>query len=348
MGPLVPAFLKLLDYTASGIGSIAGSMLAPWKARREAAARRLAAQGEADSLRVLAEGQAAALQIISGAQAEARSTVMDQHSEFHGQLEIGETITQRIRFQEEKRHSNIAAAVVAAATELGDKEVPDHEPDHDWTARFFNEVQDVSSDEMRAIWAKILAGEVEKPGSTSARTLTILKNLDRNSARLFNTLCSVCVSLRPDGNVVLDARVPSMGGEPAQNSLQKYGLPFNSLNILNEYGLIISDYNSYSGYRMSIGITAGVPGQDTIRIPFTFQKRFWVLVPMQGFREGNEFRLSGVSLTQAGRELQRVVEAEPNQEFLQDLHQFFEKNNLLMTEVPSDAPHIFRTHQDRE
>ena len=26
----------------------------------------------------------------------------------------------------------------AAATELGDKEVPDHEPDPDWTARFFD------------------------------------------------------------------------------------------------------------------------------------------------------------------------------------------------------------------
>ena len=339
MGPLVPAFLKLLDYTASGIGSVAGPMLAPWKSRREAAARRLAAQGEADSLRVLAEGQAAALQIISGAQAEARSTVMDQHSEFHGQLEIGETITQRIRFQEEKRHINIAAAVVAAATELGDKEVPDHEPDHDWTARFFNEVQDVSSDDMRPIWAKVLAGEVEKPGSTSARTLTILKNLDRKSARLFNTLSSICVSLRLDANVALDARVPSMGGQPGQNSLQKYGLSYDSLNMLNEYGLIIPDYNSYYPYTIPIGITVGVSGQERIRIPFTFQKRFWVLEPMPEFRQADEFRLSGVMLTQAGRELQSVVAVEPNHQFLEDLNGFFKKNNLQMTEVSSGAPY---------
>ena len=339
MGPLVPAFLKLLDYTASGIGSVAGPMLAPWKSRREAAARRLAAQGEADSLRVLAEGQAAALQIISGAQAEARSTVMDQNSEFHGQIEISETITQRIRFQEEKRHSNIAAAVVAAATELGDKEVPDHEPDHDWTARFFNEVQDVSSDDMRAIWAKVLAGEVEKPGSTSARTLTILKNLDRKSARLFNTLCSICVSLRLDANVALDARVPSMGGQPGQNSLQKYGLSYDSLNILNEYGLIIPDYDSYYPYTTPIGITVGVSGQERIRIPFTFQKRFWVLEPMPEFRQADEFRLSGVMLTQAGRELQSVVAVEPNHQFLEDLNGFFKKNNLQMTEISSGAPY---------
>ena len=339
--------LKLLDYTASGIGGVAGSMLAPWTARREATARIIDAQGEADSLRVLAEGQADALRIISTAQAQARSTVLEEGSTMVGELDIGEAITQRIRFQEEKRQSNIKSVVDEAAAEIGDQEVQDHEPDHDWTARFFNEVQDVSSDDMRTLWAKILASEVEKPGSTSARTLTILKNLDRKSARLFNTLCSVCVSLRPASNIVLDARVPSMGGQPAQNSLQKYGLTYDSLNILNEYGLIISDYNSFYGYNLSIGIAAGGAGQDSIRIPFTLQGRFWVLQPMEGFRGNSEFRVSGVALTQAGRELQRVIDPEPNQQFFQDLNEFFGKSNLQMAEVSTDAPEIVRTNQGR-
>ena len=333
---MVRALDKLLDYTASGIGTVAGPMLATWRARREAAALQIASQGQADSLR-----------IIAAAQAEDRDSLVSTASDVRGSIDITETVRQRIQFQEEKRHHNIRSVVGRAAEELGDKEVPNQEPDHDWTARFFNEVQDVSSDDMRTLWAKILAGEVEKPGSTSARTLTILKNLDSKSACLFNTLCSVCVSIRPAGNVVLDARVPSMGGQPAQNCLQKYGLSFDSLNILNEYGLIISDYNSYHGYNMSIGITAGGSVQDTIRIPFTFQGRFWVLQPMEGFRGNSEFRLSGVALTQAGSELQRVVDAEPNQQFFQDLNDFFTKSKLSMTEVSTDAPHIFRTDQRR-
>ena len=343
----VSAFLKLVHYAASGMGSIAGTMMAPWKARKEALARQIAAQGEADSLRILAEGQASAVQIISEANEEARSTLLGGNSLAVAHFDIGETIRQRIEFQEEKRQSNIISVLNEAAEQLGDKEVPDHEPDHDWTARFFNEVQDVSSDDMRTLWAKILAGEVEKPGSTSARTLTILKDLDRKSARLFNTLCSLCVSIRPDGKLVLDARVPSMGGQPAQNCLQKYGLNFHSLNILNEYGLIISDYNSFYGYDMSIGIAAGGSGEDTIRIPFTFQGRFWVLQPIEGFRGSGEFRVSGVALTQVGCELQRVIDPEPNQQFFQDLNEFFTKNKLRMTEVPIDAPQIFRTDQVR-
>ena len=334
--------LKLIDYGASGIGSVAGPMLAPWRSRREAKATLIDAEAEASSLKILAEGRATALQIISNAQSEARSTLADQNSTIDGEISIREAITQRVFYQEEKRQSNIVSVLNEAAENLGDETVEDHEPDHDWTARFFNEVQDVSSDEMRTIWAKILAGEVERPGSTSARTLTILKNLDRNPARLFNTLCSVCVSLRPDANVALDARAPSMGGEPAQNCLQKYGLSYASLNILNEYGLIVPEYNSYYPYNIWIGITVGVSGQETIRVPFTFQKRYWVLEPTPEFRQGGEFRLKGVMLTQAGRELQSVVAAEPNHQFLEDLNEFFKKNNLQMTEVSSGAPYATR------
>ena len=165
----VSGFLKLVHYAASGMGSVAGTMLAPWKARREALARQIAAHGESDSLRILAEGQASAVQIISEANEEARSTLMGENSLAVTQIDIGETIRQRLEFQEEKRQSNIISVLNEAAEELGDKEVQDHEPDHDWTARFFNEVQDVSSDEMRTIWAKILAGEVSAKLLTEVR-----------------------------------------------------------------------------------------------------------------------------------------------------------------------------------
>ena len=58
------------------------------------------------------------------------------------------------------------------------------------------------------------------------------------------------------------------------------------------------------------------------------------------FRQAAEFRLSGVMLTQAGRELQSVVAVEPNHQFLEDLNEFFKKNSLQMTEVSSGAPYI--------
>lgn len=42
----VPAIEKLVDYLASGVGVVGGTMLASWRARNEAKARLIAAQGE--------------------------------------------------------------------------------------------------------------------------------------------------------------------------------------------------------------------------------------------------------------------------------------------------------------
>ena len=63
---------------------------------------------------------------------------------------------------------------------------------------------------------------------------------------------------------------------------------------------------------------------------------------MPEFQKGTEFRVSGVALTQAGRELQRMVDPEYNQQFLEDLNEFFRKNNLQMTEVALESPYISR------
>ena len=77
---------------------------------------------------------------------------------FEGEIDIAETVRQRVQFQEEKRHRNIGSVVGQTAELLGEKDVPDQEPDHDWTARFFNYIQDVSSEEMQLLWAKVSGG----------------------------------------------------------------------------------------------------------------------------------------------------------------------------------------------
>ena len=334
---LIPALRKLADYAASGIGSVAGPMLASWKARREADAKLIAAKGEAEAQRILAEGQATTMQIIANAQADARSSLVSPDSIVQGQLELGAAVSQRIQFQEEKRQSNIGQVVTKAALELEGKEVRDHKPDHDWTARFFNDVQDVSSEEMQQLWGKILAGEVERPGSTSLRTLSILKNLDQSTANTFQRLCSACVLVKPIDAPFLDARVPSLGGNAGNNVLKKYGFSYDVLNALNEYGLIISDYNSWYDYKLSIGIPLSAlhPGQ-VVRLPFTFQGRYWVLVPTTQRETSPEFKLSGVALTRSGREMSRIVELEPMEEYMQDLMTFFESSGFQMTEVTSN------------
>ena len=343
IGPLVSGISKLADYAASGIGSVAGPTLASWKARREANAKLIAAKGEVEAQRILAEGQAHAIQIIANAQADTRAILVSPDATVQGQLDFGAAVTQRIQFQEEKRQSNIASVIDKAAHELGDGEVQDHEVDHDWTARFFNDVQDVSSEEMQQLWAKILAGEVERPGSSSTRTLSILRDLDQSTAALFRILCSACISLRPAENVFLDARATSLGGNAGANALQKYGLGFDNLNVLNEHGLIIADYNSYYDYRMSVRILLPGPSPTYLRIPFSFQRRRWVLEPTTQRPDNRELMVAGVALTRSGQELSRIVELQPIEAYVQDLTEFFRKQGLRMVESSIQEPHSFNS-----
>lgn len=335
----VRAVEKLIDYTASGIGSTASFFFSRMVARRDAEVRLISAKGEARAQKALAESQANTMQIISKAQADARSNLISSDAVVEGEVTFGDLVDHRIRFQEQKRQSNIESVVRQAALELGDQEVQDHEPDHDWTARFFNEVQDVSSEKMQQLWAKILAGEVERPGSTSVKTLGILKNLDRATATLFGKLCSVCISSSPDGINFDDARVPFLGDYSEGNALRGYGLDFRNLNVLSEHGLINPEYNTWHDYRSSTGLD--LPHSQTVHIPFCFQGKHWVLVSTRPREPGQEFRLSGVSLTKSGRELSRVVDLEPVEQYRLALIKYFEQKNFQMVEVASRQPQVF-------
>ena len=337
--PFVPALAKLGDYCSSGIGSVAATVLVPWKAGRQAKAQRIAAKGEVEAQKILAEGRAETLQIIAAAQAEARAKLLTPDASLHGEISFAETVTQRIQFQEEKRQANIASVIGQAVLQLEDKEVQDHEVDHDWTARFFSDVQDVSSEEMQQLWARVLAGEVEKPGGTSIKTLDILKNLDKATAHLFRLLCSICVSVTPDGTTFFDSRVPSLGGNAGNNALKEYGLGFGQLNQLNEHGLVISEYNSWYDIQSSIGIP--LDNKQLVYIPIRFQNRYWILVSKVQRKPAKEFRLSGVALTKSGQELSKIVDLQPMHQFKQNLMAYFAKSNLNMFEVGGGQPQVF-------
>ena len=205
------------------------------------------------------------------------------------------------------------------------------EPDHDWTARFFSEVQDVSSEEMRSLWGAVLAGEVERKGSTSIRTLQVLKNLDRGTARLFTKLCSSCIYLpQRKSSSVHDARVPSLGGKPGMNALSKYGFSFTDLNRLNECNLIISEYNSKQDYKVNI---PNVSMTRFMALGFEFQDAYWNLTPSGDKARRWDGTISGVALSLSGKELAPIVDLDPAEEFAAALRGFFRQKGFSMTRV---------------
>ena len=169
----IPGVKKLAEVTASGIGSVAGALVAPWMAGRHAKAKLIEARGEADSMRIIAQAKADAMQLLGrGSESVSLEATVDQ-------------TTQRLQYQERKRQSNLVSVVSQAAEDLGEEEVPDQEPDHDWIARYFEYVKDVSEKDVQELWAKVLAGTVRSPGSVSLRTLSMLRDMTSAEANTF-------------------------------------------------------------------------------------------------------------------------------------------------------------------
>ena len=318
----VPGLEKLVDYTASGIGSVAGAMLAPFRARQEAKAKAIRSEAWTRALTTEAE-----------AMAQAMSHFRTPDTSTQGEIAFQEQIDARLLFQEEKRQRNIKDVVHRSVEHLQGKEVPDEEPDHDWVSRFFGDVQDVSSAEMKELYSRMLAGQIERPGSFSLLSMNVLRNLDPNAARLYRTLCSACITAIPDGRTVMDCRVPVLNGTAGTNALSRYGLSFGHLNVLNEHGLIISDYNSWRDYQFSIVRMEGE--QKAVHVRFRFQGRYWALEAINGRAIGEEFRVHGVALTRVGEELSRIVDLEQMEQFAEDLERsLVSRHNLRMVQVP--------------
>lgn len=173
--------------------------------------------------------------ICKKAEAEAKALEITERSRTNAEIERRERLSEsdiriqnRLLAQERKRQKNIDDIVVIAANQLkGAREVPKDKVSVDWATRFFNIVQDISEDEMKLIWGKLLAGEVKFPGSYSLRTLELLKNLSSDEARLFSEVSNL--ALRRVNEVLIIRR---------DNINEEYGFTFDNIWALTDAGLI--------------------------------------------------------------------------------------------------------------
>ena len=102
--------------------------------------------------------------------------------------------------------------------------------DFDWFVRFYEAVGNISNDQMQNIWARILAGEINKPNTYSLRTIEVLKNISQQEAELFRKICSRCI-------VAGTHRFLPHYDE----YLGKSQITFSEILYLSELGLISSD-----------------------------------------------------------------------------------------------------------
>lgn len=199
----------------------------------------------------------------------------------------------RMALQEITRQQNIESVVDKAYDLLeNENEVTDEPVDQDWTRRFFNITGDISNSEMQEVWARILSGEIKRPGSFSMRTLETIRNISTEEAQTFQKIIPLILH---NGNayfVLSDSDI-----------LTKCGSSFADMQTLDDCGLM----DSSGTLSLNLSIRKDKPEyllSDTL------------LIAIKGKKEESEkIRIGIHTLTRAGLELFNILVHETNQDY---------------------------------
>lgn len=166
------------------------------------------------------------------------------------------------------------------------REIP--QQDFDWHIRFYEACGNVTNEDMQNIWAKLLSGEINQPGSYSFRTLECLKNLTTKEAKLFEKVCRY--SAKMGGNVFF----PRFG-----DIMYKNNITYDDIIDLDDCGLLKSD--SGMNIRMSVGLDFAIIASDN---------KFVLLVKKRRKDNRNYLEMPDYLFTAVGAELYSVVGGE--------------------------------------
>jgi hypothetical protein len=207
--------------------------------------------------------------------------------------ELQQRALHRFVSEEAKKQDCIESVTEKALPYLKEDSRPSDVED-DWITNFFDKVRLISDEQMQALWAKVLAGEANSPGSYSKRTVNLLDSLDKTDALLFNTLCGFGWFI---GNVV-----PLIYDVQASIYAEN-GITFNDLEHLDDIGLI--NFNSLAGYRR-----LGFPKSICV---FYYGTPTIIEFPNE---QSNDLSIGQVLLTKAGQELAPICGSKPVPNFL--------------------------------
>ena len=204
-----------------------------------------------------------------------------------------------------------------------------------WFHTFYEEASTVDEEEVREAFVRILAGEIRFPGSFSLRTLRAMSAMNRSTAQHFRRVASVSIRLTSDGKHIMDARIPAVGGDLGQNSLQDEGLSYGVLIDMTENGLVHPDYSCSHPYGpLEQLFDAQQPHRPVPQIPFTHQGATWMLIPMTDQKKAKSMQVKGARLTSCGVELLKIVDIESLPSFTDKLMDHFSQSRYQMVRSP--------------
>ena len=254
-------------------------------------------------------------QIVRVAKAEAKAEVV--RAEARMQItEMEERGLQRMVREEGKHQENIENITAKAIPHLSDDAKPE-EVEDDWLTHFFDRSRLVSDEEMQSLWSNILAGQANRPGTFSKKTLDLVATFDKSDTELFTKLCSFVWKIGTITPLVFDLK---------DEIVNRAEINFDSLTHLVDIGLIT--FAGISGFARE-----GLPKLFTI---FYYGRP----VNIEFENDKIELDIGKVLLTRSGRELVAICGSRPNEDHYEHiLSEWAKKGYALSCPVNSKPRH---------
>jgi hypothetical protein len=243
---------------------------------------------------------------IARAQADADKT------DAKAQIEISNLQRRAVRrwiAEEGRKQQNMEAILQKALPDVKNDAKPEA-VNEDWLTNFFDKGRLISDEQMQLLWGRILAGEANAPGQFSKKTVNLVASLDKEDAITFSSLCRFVMNI--EGYPTLTIL------DPQHPIYSKANLPFGAFMHLDYTGLIQLDVTAHiSRVGLSKEANADYFGEP---LSLTFEQDF------------EEYRLNvGCAvLTQAGRELHALSNAEPCDGFIEVAAEYWKKYSVSL------------------
>lgn len=286
------ALSSLIDAISRGIGTL----YRPLGINREAKAK-------AEEIKILAKAKVKEQEILAEAH-KTNGSVFSEEQLHH--------IVARIFGQELRRQENIDAIANIALAALDESKVLEvkEKVDTYWLTQYFNIVQDVSDDELRNAWGKILSQEIMAPGSCSLRTLNTVRNLSKKEAELFSSLGDFIIHSRTTAFLIND-----------ENSILGSQLKFSDVSLLMECGLIREEYDLHFSSEST---------NESNRTAWIYQDKVVFLVSTN-----KSLSVPVYELTTAGRELYKILTVSFRFDYLKQIAAHFKNIQFSYSQLIS-------------
>jgi uncharacterized repeat protein (TIGR03899 family) len=231
----------------------------------------------------------------------------------YGTSECSKRAQKRKQLEEARKQHNVET-IMALAMEYCSESSTNEDIDPDWFHQFIQLSENTSSKIMQALWGKILAGEIARPGTFSFKSLTILQKMTNKEAVAFQHACQLAMTNRKDNSAQITYgyyQKPSLLnffalGKKYHVNLSKLSLPYPELLMLMDSELIYHSEIESGELAKADNLEYSYLGKP---IKFNAKKNGLVI---------NYFKF-----TQTGYELAKLIRLSPDERYLAQIEQLF-------------------------